>query len=91
MSRSGIYDLEYGFIPDDDCPQEPPKPTNADRIRAMTDKELAKAFYDGAHCPMRFSNVVSGVSEYSCHSKDGCYKDGEACWLDWLRKEVDDG
>ena len=39
MSRSGTYDLKYGFIPDDDC--EKPM-TNADRIRQMSDEELAE-------------------------------------------------
>lgn len=43
MSRYGTYDLKYGFIPDDDCPQqETPKQTNADRIRVMSDEELAE-------------------------------------------------
>lgn len=46
MSRSGIYDLKYGFIPDDDMPQEPPKQTNADRIRSMNDEELAEFLWD---------------------------------------------
>ena len=42
MSRHGTYDLKYGFIPDDDYPQEIPKHiTNADRIRAMSDEEMA--------------------------------------------------
>ena len=40
MSRHGTYDLKYGFIPDMDCPQSNPQ-TNADRIRSMTDEELA--------------------------------------------------
>ena len=42
MSRRGVYDPKYGFIPDEDCPMKPLNPqTNADRIRAMTDEELA--------------------------------------------------
>ena len=52
MSRSGIYDLKYGFIPDDDVPQEPLKQTNADRIRAMTDEELAELFLIRADCDL---------------------------------------
>ena len=45
MSRHGTYDLKYGFIPDDDCPQETSKTTNADRIRAMSDEELRDMFF----------------------------------------------
>jgi len=42
MSRHGIYDLKDGFIPDDDCDPQPQPLTNGDRIRAMTDEELAE-------------------------------------------------
>ncbi len=42
MSRLGTYDLVNGFVPYYDCPQEEPKQTNADRIRTMTDEELAE-------------------------------------------------
>ena len=38
MSRYGTYDLKYGFIPFEDCPEPH---TNADRIRSMSDEELA--------------------------------------------------
>ncbi len=41
MSRHGTYDLKYGFIPDDDYQQETPNPSNGDRIRSMTDEEMA--------------------------------------------------
>lgn len=76
MSRHGTYDLKYGFVPDDDCP-EPQKPqTNADRIRAMTDEELA-----------RF--IASGVPKDVC--RDRCGGDESfpcsECVLDWLREE----
>lgn len=55
----------------------PPIATNADRIRAMTDEELAKlcqnsccrAEYDD--CPTQF------------------YDDCVECWLDWLKQEED--
>ena len=41
MSSHGIYDMKDGFIPDcDRDPQTQPQ-TNADRIRKMTDEELA--------------------------------------------------
>ena len=78
MSRSGIYDLVYGFIPDDDIPQEPPKPTNADKIRAMSDKELAEFLMK----PTRI------VPKYEC---EDCENDCTECVFEWLKKEVDDG
>lgn len=48
--------------------------TNADRIRAMSDEELAKVIADACDC-----DLISGLS---CH--------GECCdcILDWLRQEV---
>lgn len=56
--------------------------TNADRIRQMTDEELAKLF----------SNSDCGY----CKLRDTCYangfeKDCEDAWLDWLKQEVQDG
>ena len=58
-------------------PEEKPL-TNADRIRSMTDEELAELIADGCcrniDCPDEF------------YMKDGlnCY----GCWLDWLRQEA---
>lgn len=46
--------------------------TNADRIRAMTDEELAKHF--SIYC----------WSDNWC----GHHRDCEACWLDWLKQEA---
>lgn len=77
MDRHGIYDLKYGFIPDDDCPQEPKKmpQTNADRIRAMSDKELA-----------RFMGNVDYDPWQRC---DQCkWESCEECCLEWLREEA---
>ena len=53
--------------------------TNADRIRAMSDEELAyfiSSDYYVPHCPDRGGNDDDG--------EGGC----EACWLRWLRKEA---
>lgn len=50
--------------------------TNADRIRAMSDEELAKFItseYYQPHCPVGSCPVV---------------EDCEECWLDWLKAEV---
>ena len=54
--------------------------TNADRIRSMTDEELAD-FITARHytplCPVPCCE----------ENVENC----ENCWLEWLRKEVDDG
>ena len=51
--------------------------TNADRIRAMTDEELAKAFdYEFEACPPDVDR------DKWCASDDDC----KLCWLDWLRQ-----
>lgn len=55
--------------------------TNADRIRAMSDEELAEKLtwivpYCG-DCPARVGNG------------EECLKDCEKAWLDWLRQEAE--
>lgn len=66
-----------------------PKQTNADRIRAMSDEELADWL-----CPL--TDCVR------CYARDNdddydmrpCYTGEMSCekfWLKWLKKEVDDG
>ena len=63
-----------------------PPTTNADRIRSMTDEELAewlakqkykKPTFDGW---LPLCNNVMGPR--MCH-EDGC----EKCWIDWLKQE----
>lgn len=49
--------------------------TNADRIRAMTDEEMADRFSDGC-CREGYAFPCSEV---------GCKK----CWLQWLKQEVE--
>ena len=51
--------------------------TNADKIRAMTDKELAKLSAKG--CP--HSSTRNMCAAYG----DVCYR----CWLDWLQEEAE--
>ena len=54
--------------------------TNADRIRAMTDEELAKTFEtDFATCPPN-----AGEDKW-------CDKDADCkqCWLDWLKQPTE--
>lgn len=62
------------------CEQLPPK-TNADRIRAMTDEELARFRAYGCCPENRYMN------DYEC---DYFHGDCEKCWLDWLKQEVTD-
>ena len=52
--------------------------TNADRIRAMSDEELARTFAQTGNCPPS--------SKYG-HNCERCGK----CWLDYLRQPVKDG
>ena len=49
--------------------------TNADRIRAMTDEELAETL-SSFRCPQKW-----------CFPKDG--KNCKSCWLDWLKQEAE--
>ena len=54
--------------------------TNADRIRAMTDEELAvwlSDMHDSVTCPN------NGAID--------CNPSCKRCWLNWLKQEVDDG
>lgn len=55
-----------------------PPVTNADRIRAMSDEELARTFAQTGDCPPS--------PEYG-HNCERCSK----CWLDYLRQPVKDG
>lgn len=57
------------------------KKTNADRIRVMTDEELAN-----------FVSLCCGWTCAECPVGKEC--NGEECfstWLEWLKKEADDG
>lgn len=61
--------------------------TNADRIRSMTDEELAKMFllHDDhvyRHCPS------DTYAEYCQVKPAGECCDCDKCWLNWLRQEV---
>jgi len=58
-----------------------PKQTNADRIRAMTDEELAEFMkpYDSG-CPR-----WNGKEPMPCSMRTNC----RDCWLDWLKSPVE--
>lgn len=67
---------DYDFL----VQYEPPKPiTNADRIRAMSDEELAKWYFD-----VFFKRTPYCSIHEDCPEHDDC----ELCLLDWLREEV---
>lgn len=55
------------------------KTTNADRVRAMTDEELAEFESERMCCPP--GKPGCGKNNLTC---DNC----EQCWLDWLKQEA---
>ena len=61
---------DLGFMP-------PPKRTNADRIRGMSDEELAQFLCNNITCDM-------------CKADEFCHP-GHTGWLDWLKDEAEGG
>lgn len=63
--------------------------TNADKIRAMTDEELAAFFAQQKYRKPVFDGWLPlcyhVMGPRMCH-EDGC----EKCWLDWLKQEVEE-
>lgn len=59
-----------------------PKPTNADKIRAMTDDELATFIIVG--CQGRECPSYSLLSRTEEEAAEHCWR----CWLDWLKQEA---
>ena len=53
--------------------------TNADRIRAMTDEDLAE-----------FLNTVNTEFCSSVMGKSPCRAENCPCWLEWLKEEATD-
>jgi len=77
---SDFYDLccecEYSENSDDPPTKYEPKPmTNADRIRSMSDEELAAEMKEEGGCP------------HDCECPDVMDADCYKCWLDWLKQE----
>lgn len=55
--------------------------SNADKIRSMTDEELAEFFQNTTFCDSCFIfKNGCGTEEYSCEQR----------WLDWLKQEEKD-
>lgn len=55
--------------------------TNGDRIRAMTDEEIAERI---DMCPPVWGET--GECPHKWESDDKCL----TCWLEWLKREADD-
>ena len=75
------------YLDNDDCIGFIPKTiTNADRIRAMSDEELA-AVFDTCPPNKNFKDDKNGCYRdiYGSEDEKDCYR----CWLDWLRKEAE--
>ena len=82
-SCRGFISLQDGkFYEYVEKPFMPPM-TNADRIRAMSDEELARE-YALTGCP-RIPD--DDVCDSFCDKHTCCYN----CWLDWLKQPVKDG
>ena len=69
---------------------KPAKTTNADRLRAMSDEELAEFYCNEVDaCPpgsdMKCIDELYAHGEWPYPSDEQCRK----CWLDWLRQEAD--
>ena len=62
-----------------------PVPTNADRIRAMTDEELMKLHYSGsAHC------IADDPTVCDRHDFVGNLTPCEQCYLKWLQQPAEE-
>ena len=77
-------DFEW-CVKNEDCGLFKAKPeTNADQIRNMTDKELARYIFlilADYSCPPR-------KNMNSCNGVDVPFNVCENCWLEWLKQEV---
>ena len=60
-------------------PIETPTATNADRIRAMSDEELAEFLWSIGNNPGTGNVYLNGKLIFFCGNGNG--------WLDWLREE----
>lgn len=54
--------------------------TNADRIRAMSDEELADYHTKMCGCPPGHDSIFCGMATIGC----------KGCWLDWLKSPVEE-
>lgn len=63
------------------CPQATPPKTNADRIRSMTDEELAEWLNDMQGYSFSCGLIEARISEYQNRYN---------AWIKWLKEEVKD-
>ena len=82
--RCGLFTTETvtSFCPVnwvEKCPCR--KQSNADRIRSMTDEEMAKYYFDA------FFYTTPYCFKPECTDDDAC----EECLLNWLKQEAKDG
>lgn len=61
---------------------KPKSQTNADRIRAMTDEELARTLAIGCDETRECPTICAPIYPY-----DEVVESCEKCWLEWLREE----
>lgn len=73
-------DSEYCFACDDGNQFKPM--TNGDRIRSMTDEELAENLMKAYDCPKGKDCVEQMPGEDGFHQ---CKR----CWVEWLRQECE--
>lgn len=59
--------------------------TNADRLRAMTDEEMAR-FLDSVQKFNIYPDAKYGDCGFDCEQVSCA-----SCWHDWLKQEVNDG
>lgn len=79
MGRTVYYDHNGNLI--DPPKADPIKPTNADRIRAMTDEELADFLWSIGQNPLTGNTYLNGKFIFFSGNGNG--------WFDWLKKEAD--
>ena len=81
------YMLRKRGLPPTEYEAEQKPITNADRIRSMTDEELAEYLAPCACPPIRFNKNTGDIV---CPvNKEPSASDCKSCWLDWLREEAD--
>jgi hypothetical protein len=71
--------LKKGRIPFEECMDFMPIQTNADRIRSMTDEELAIFFDSG------ISDISINFHCEECNNRLNC----DVCYLEWLQSEAE--
>ena len=80
--NDSCYGKKYGLFAEKTCPnrKEPGATTNADKLRQMTDEELANTL------PWVVQDeICKPICDVDNWEPESCCK----CWLDWLRREAE--